>query len=243
MPISFTGASGIASTSRYIEVYRGSVYVSRHSDQFEAVEAAYNHAEEHGEGTYELRFPNKMLVIEKSGFIGIPPPTAPALTLATVNGGSPVHNNQQTVNLVGSGFGTTQGTVTYDGNPLTVLDWQDTVVQVAWADVPFDSFYGNYDLDGSSRVLVVNNGSSSDSESVVTVPSPNAYYGLITSIPTGSIYENDTDIVPGLDKGYIRILSGTVDSVNVATGILQGISPGAVIEYAVWDASWMAWFN
>jgi hypothetical protein len=55
MPITLT-------TSGYIEVYREGVFISRHTVETKAVESALAHAEENGDGDYELRFPKKTLM-------------------------------------------------------------------------------------------------------------------------------------------------------------------------------------
>lgn len=54
MPISIT-------TRGYIEVWRDGVFVSRHTVETKAVESAISHAEQSGDGEYELRFPAKFM--------------------------------------------------------------------------------------------------------------------------------------------------------------------------------------
>jgi hypothetical protein len=51
------------STSGYITVYRDGVQISRHTVETKAVESAFSDSEANGDGTYELRFPNKTLTV------------------------------------------------------------------------------------------------------------------------------------------------------------------------------------
>lgn len=46
----------------YIEVWREGVFISRHSVETNAVEAIVAHAEANGDGDYELRYPNKVVM-------------------------------------------------------------------------------------------------------------------------------------------------------------------------------------
>jgi hypothetical protein len=55
MPLTIT-------TSGYIEVWREGAFVSRHTVETKAVESALAHSEEWGDGDYEFRFPNKVLM-------------------------------------------------------------------------------------------------------------------------------------------------------------------------------------
>lgn len=184
-----------------------------------------------------------MLVVQRQGAYFTQSAVAPVV-VSSVNGGQNVVNNQNTVNVVGSGFGTQQGTVTYNSIALVVLTWADTLVQVAWPDIPFNPAYSDIDMNTTLTLVVTNSdATSSGSRNVTTVPNPNAYYGVITSIPTNSIYEDDTGIETGVDKGYIRVLTGTVDTVDVTTGLLSGISADATVEYAVYDVSITEWAN
>lgn len=184
-----------------------------------------------------------MLLIQRQGVLFTSSPVAPVV-VNSVNGGADVWNNQNIVNIVGSGFGEQQGTAVYNSIPLVVLTWADTLVQVAWPDVPFNPAYSDIDMNSTLTLTVERqDATSSGSQNVTTIPNPNAYYGIITSAPVGSLYADDTGIEFNVDKGYIRILGGRVDSVDVATGIVSGISGGASVEYAVFDVSLTEWAN
>lgn len=183
------------------------------------------------------------LVIRRYAALPIQPPATNPVVIASVNGGANPYSNQTSVLVVGSGFGTQQGTATLNGINLVVTGWTSTLLDIAWPDIPFNPSFSDIDMDTTLEMLVTNTDLQSSSVDVTTGVNPNAYYGVITGIPPDSIYANDTGITTGVDKGYIRVLSGTVDTVNVATGVLSGISPGAQIEYAVYDVSIPEWAN
>lgn len=243
---SSTTRAGVASKSRYIEVFLDGAYISRHSDAFEAVESAITHCDTlaPGDYEYELRYPNKMILIQKEGVIAPPPPpVAPALTISSVNGGSSPRSNQSTVQILGSSFGLTQGTVSYSGVELVVLNWTDAQIDVAWPDVPFSAAFSSLDFDGEQRSLLVSTPTDNDSTLVATQPGAAAQYAVIISAAEDSIYFDDLNIQLGVDKGYIRPLAGTFSNINAATGVISGASDGASLEYAVFDVSLRQWAN
>ena len=41
----------------------------------------------------------------------------------------------------------------------------------------------------------------------------------------------------GVDKGYLRVIAGTIDSFSAATGLVQGASDGAQLEYTVFSST------
>jgi hypothetical protein len=247
MSIEFTSRAGASSSSRYIEVYYGEEYVSRHAQETEAVESASKHAEDNQlvEANYEFRYPAKMVlirqtqVIQQSGGGGVP---VPDVIINSVNGGADVYNNQSVVNIVGSGFGSSQGTVKYYEIDLAVLSWSDTAIEVAWVDAPFDAVWKPRTLPMTSSVEVINFNGKSGARTVTTVANPVAYYGVITSTTaTGSIYADDIGIEVSVDKAYVRVIDGTMDMFNVATGVPSGLSDPATLQYVIWDESEQLW--
>lgn len=244
MPLTFTSTAGTASSSRYIEVFRvlDGAYVSRHNNETEATESAYNDAETNGEGVYEFRYPNKMLVIRKSGSLSAPSPVPDAVEINSVNGGASVYNNQSSVFIVGTGFGIQQGSVTLNSTPLIIQSWGDSLIEVPWVDIPTNPDYSSVDFN-SSLTLTVNAASGTSSISVTTIPNPAYFYALITSASEPSIYSNDTSIEVGADKGYVRLLTGSANSIDAATGIVDGATNGTQVEYIVYDVSLASWSN
>ena len=180
-----------------------------------------------------------MKLIRQTGYFTSVSPETPSIVIASVNGGTTPFNSQPSVLVVGSGFTGTQGTVTYDGYPIVANSWSDTVVDIAWADIPFNPDYASYDI-GTTLTLTVTSSNGSAGALASTVVNPDSFYATITSIPSGSIYEDDVGVVTG-DKGYIRVIAGTVDTIDAATGLVSGASVGAQVEYAIYDVSIGQW--
>jgi len=180
-----------------------------------------------------------MQVIRRRGFFTASSQPPATVELTSVNGISTsgtisVNNAQASVLLVGNGFGSQEGAITYLGNPVVVLAWADTQITVAWPDVPFNPDYNTHDLFVFAT-LAVTAPSGTANASVQTTPAPNVSYAVITSVDAPSIYANDTGIIIGVDKGYLRVITGTVDTFSAATGLVNGTSPGAQIEYTVFS--------
>ena len=178
-----------------------------------------------------------MRLIRQTGFYTAVSPEVFPVTINSVNGGATPQVNQTSTTIVGQGFTPSQGTVTYNGFPIVVNSWTDTVIDVAWPDVPFNPNFKNTVLQ-TLYTLVVDNGTASGSTQVATTGNAADAWATISSVSDpGSIYANDTGIQIGLDLGYIRVTSGAIDNVNAETGVLSGITPGSTIEYAVFDYS------
>ena len=180
-----------------------------------------------------------MQVVRRRGYFTAPSQPPAAVELTSVNGISTnntisVNNAQASVQIVGNGFGSQEGTITYLGNPVVVLAWADTLISVAWPDVPFNTDYATHDLYQFATLSVAAPAGTANA-SVQTTPAPNVSYAVITSVDAPSIYANDTDIIIGVDKGYLRVITGTVDNFSAATGLVNGASPGAQIEYTVFS--------
>jgi len=192
-----------------------------------------------------------LFFVRRYQYIPTPPPAASTVSITSVNGGVLPLNAQASVVITGNNFGVNQGSVTYNGAGLLVNAWGDTQIDVAWPDVPFDAAYINLPIVLSTplaeniRTLEVTNSTftSSDSTSVATQKGATAGYAIITNIPSYSIYANDSGIELGADRGYIRINSGAVDFIYAESGVLQGITSGTQIEYAIWDESAQQWNN
>ena len=94
----------------------------------------------------------------------------------------------------------------------------------------------------TGQLEVINSTNQSAARTVTTVANPAAYYGVITSTTaTGSIYADDIGLEVGVDKAYVRVIEGTMDTFNVATGVPSGLSDPSTLQYAIWDESEQLW--
>lgn len=67
--LTFTARPGVASSTRYIEVWLGDQFISQHLDADEARESAIGHllTQPTGEYSYEFRYPNTFMEARVSG--------------------------------------------------------------------------------------------------------------------------------------------------------------------------------
>lgn len=167
-------------------------------------------------------------------------------TIASVNSNLDVtiaaYNSTRLVTIAGTDFGATQGTVTYNGQSLVINSWADDTVRVEWPAIPFNASFSGTRIGVQYNVVLTRADAESDSRGAISIAATGEYFATITSIPTNSIYADDTDVVVG-DEAYIRVVAGSVDTVNAATGVLDGVSEGTQVEYAIWDTSAGAWVN
>ncbi len=185
------------------------------------------------------------LVLRKKGYFTAVS-QAPAPTEITSINGQPntgpitVENAQASVLIVGNGFGSGGGVVTWDDVPLVNLGWADTQVEVAFADVPFNPDFTTRDM-GFSATLNVIAAAGTAAATITVIPAVSADYDVIASQNPPSIWANDTGIELGVDKGYLRVISGAIDSFSASTGLVDGATDGAQLEYTVYDVSELTW--
>ena len=177
--------------------------------------------------------------IRLDGNLPTPAAALPTVFITSVNGGEDIQVNQAAVNIVGGGFTASQGTVEYDGIEITVGSWTDCCITVAWPDVPFDSKFLGIDIGDTRQVSVHQSGFTGSAPVTIAVHFL-AFYGVVTSIPVGSIYTG-ADIELGVDKAYSRVLTGSVGSIDPATGLPTDEAPGTTYEFMIYDVSATTW--
>jgi hypothetical protein len=149
MPLTIT-------TDGYIEVWRDGAFISRHTVETKAVESAIAHTEEFGDGDYELRFPNKVLMsrLRKTvipfrwGTISISftQGTASSVSLATF-----LTNPQNRYTITYSVVGTLPTGVTLSGSTVSY----NGTSPIATASVQFRATSGNYIADSSATPVTI----------------------------------------------------------------------------------------
>jgi hypothetical protein len=143
-------------TEGYIEVWRDGVFISRHTVETKAVESAIAHTEEFGDGDYELRFPNKVLMsrLRKTvipfrwGTISISftQGTASSVSLATF-----LTNPQNRYTITYSVVGTLPTGVTLSGSTVSY----NGTSPIATASVQFRATSGNFIADSSATPVTI----------------------------------------------------------------------------------------
>lgn len=161
------------------------------------------------------------------------------MSITSVNGGISPLVAQDSVDVVGTGFNATTGTLLYNGVGLTVTSWSSTLIRCSWPDVPFDTAFASIGLDTNYLLTVVRSDGARQTRQVRTLKKTADINRQITSVSAPSIFANDTGVTVGMRFNW-RTLSGTVSDVDSA-GRPRGTSVGARGKYAVWTGS--AWTN
>lgn len=224
MPITIT-------TSGYIEVWREGVFVSRHTVETKAVESAIAHAEENGEGDYEIRFPNKVLM-SRIRRIVMPFRWNTVTAVFTQGTAGSVNlsaflDNPQGRGIIYTVIGTLPTGVTLSGSTLTY----NGTSPASLASVQFRATSGSYAAESSPvavtiQVVTVTNRAPTWATTVgpFTVPSTGGTVAL-------SSFASDLDGDPltfGRTGGVLDTAPGgvSVNSAGVMT-VSSGITAGA----------------
>ncbi len=158
------------------------------------------------------------------------------MVITSVNGGASPLVAQASVDVVGSGFGSS-GQLLYNGAAVAVTSWTPTLIRCGWPDVPFESAFSGVALDSDYLVTVVRSDGARQTRNVRTLKRTADINRQITSIASNGIFANDSGITAGMRFNW-RTLSGIVSDVD-STGRPRGTTVGATGKYAVWTgAEW-----
>lgn len=215
--------------SGYIEVYRDGVFVSRHNVESNAIEAVIAHAELNGDGDYELRYPNKVVMsrLRKQ----VVPFTWNPITLAFVNGTAASVNlagflaNPENRSVAYSVTGTLPAGVTLTGSTVAY----NGTGAVASASVRFNATWGGLTATSALSTVSVNAAQPTNRAPTFTVAPTTATIpstgGTIQFTATDPDADTLTYTLPTTRTGItINSVSGLVTVASNAAGTSGSIT-------------------
>ena len=158
-------------TRGWIEVWRGDAFVSRHTVETKAIESAIAHADEAGDGEYELRFPRKTLSRITKTVVPFIWQTQPALSFTqgvakTVQlRGNYLFDPQQRVRTVVVASGSLPAGCAINGTSV-VYDGVGAAATASFTLTASDGTYSQTSSSGSAEIVAV----ATNSPPVWTVP-------------------------------------------------------------------------